>query len=219
MAARISGQVYPTQDSAGTSYHNFARTCEERYHPAKVLDVGCGFGLSTLPFKTDTAAAHVAGSDLSAPALRLAHLRALEAGLEIDFYQERAEELACFQDASFDLVASVALFHEVPQKTSRQFLRAAHRILEPGGTLAVADLYRQPGGPLAHMFYLGSCARNREPFMRSFIGLDMAAELKDAGFRNIAVEWFDSATVGADVPRGVSESTHSNGWSLFTATK
>jgi ubiquinone/menaquinone biosynthesis C-methylase UbiE len=219
MAARISGQVYPTQDSAATAYHNLARICEERFHPNKVLDVGCGFGLSTLPFKSDTAAAQVVGCDLSAPALRLAHLRALEAGLEIDFRQERAEELASFQDDSFDLVTSVALFHEIPQKATREFLRAAHRVLEPGGTLATADLYRQPGGPLAHMFYLGSCSRNREPFMRSFIGLDMAAELEDAGFSNIAVEWFDTATTGTGRPEGINENTHSNGWSLIVATK
>jgi ubiquinone/menaquinone biosynthesis C-methylase UbiE len=219
MAARVSGQIYHSQDSAGTSFHNFAKTCEARYHPNRVLDVGCGFGLSTLPFKRDTAASQVVGCDLSAPALKLSHLRALEAGLEIDFHQERAEELASFQNNSFDLVSSVALCHEVPQKTIREFLRSAHRVLEPGGAVAIADLYRQPGGPLAHMFYLGSCSRNREPFMRSFIGLDMFAELTDAGFQDITIEWFDTATAGADEPVRINETNHSNGWSLITATK
>jgi ubiquinone/menaquinone biosynthesis C-methylase UbiE len=218
MAARISGQVYPNQDSAGTAFHNLARICEERFHPNKVLDVGCGFGLSTLPFKSHTAATQVVGCDLSAPELRLAHLRALEAGLEIDFYQDRAEDLAEFGDDSFDLVSSVALFHEIPKKSTREFLRSAHRVLEPGGTLAITDLYRQPGGSLDHMFYLGSCARNREPFMRSFISLDITTELEDAGFSNVTIEWFEAAAAGTDGPKGVNEDMHYNGWSLIVAT-
>ncbi|GAA3518371.1 hypothetical protein GCM10022234_12290 [Aeromicrobium panaciterrae] len=219
LAAGISGQVYPTQDSAGTSYRNLAKLCEERYHPKDVLDVGCGFGLSALPFKSETAATRVVGCDLSAPALKLSHMRALEAELEIEFRQDSAEELATFQDAEFDLVNSVALFHEIPQKAARKFLRSAHRVLKPGGKFVVADLYRQPGGSLTHMFYLGSCSRNREPFMRSFIALDMVAELEDAGFKDVEIEWFDSATAGAPVPTGINEGSHLNGWSLITATK
>ncbi|HXF90925.1 MAG TPA: class I SAM-dependent methyltransferase [Candidatus Nitrosotenuis sp.] len=58
----------------------------------RILDFGCGVGKSTYPFKDLYPLAEVHGCDISAPCLKLAHLRALETGREIYYSQENMEK-------------------------------------------------------------------------------------------------------------------------------
>jgi ubiquinone/menaquinone biosynthesis C-methylase UbiE len=41
---------------------------------------------------------------------------------------------------SFDLVTIMYAFHEAPKQGREQILKEAHRLLQPGGTLAVVDI-------------------------------------------------------------------------------
>jgi ubiquinone/menaquinone biosynthesis C-methylase UbiE len=75
-------------------------------------------------------------------------------------FTEGNAEKTLFPGRSFDLVTIMYAFHEAPKEGRGRILREAHRLLEPGGTLAVIDICTDytlskamlAGGPLGTTF-------------------------------------------------------------------
>ena len=149
-----------------------------------IVDMGCTIGGSTRALKRAFPDAKVTGIELCAPPLMLAHLRALEEGLEIHWRQANAEKLP-FGDGSVDLVASHWLYHEMPPAAIRNSLREARRVLKKGGGFMAYDMYLLSGGAIGRWLHAGYAARNNEPFALSYASMDMKAELEAAGFSAI----------------------------------
>jgi len=106
----------------------------------KVLEIGCGTG--TLALMLARQGAMVTGVDGSPTMLRVARERVDTGGLEeqVELHQLDASLIADhFDPGSFDLIVSTLLFSELPPDEQRYVLRAARRLLAPGGRLAVAD--------------------------------------------------------------------------------
>src|ERR1700735_4296178 len=81
---------------------------------ARVLDVGCGFGLETLRLARLAApGGFVAGCDLSSDFLAEARRRASAATVDITFEQARVEALP-YPNQSFDIVWSERMLIYVP---------------------------------------------------------------------------------------------------------
>jgi len=197
-----AGSTTPTHADNADLHVRLARLIRDRFRPASILDLGCGFGKTTLPLKREMPDVEVIGCDLSAPVLRLAHMRALEHGLDITFTQQAAEELR-FPDSRFDVVTATMLIHEIPTPALRRSFAEARRVLHPGGSVVYLDFYDVPGGAVGEFFHLGHSDRNNEPFMRSLKKLDLVAELKSAGFDDVQIEPFeevDGALANGDDP-------------------
>lgn len=104
-----------------------------------VLDVGCGGGI--LADSMARKGAQVVGIDLSVKALRVAQLRALEAGTANVSYREvSAEELALEQPASFDVVTCMEMLEHVPDPSS--VVRACSQLVKPGGWVFFSTINR-----------------------------------------------------------------------------
>lgn len=185
---------FALQDSTAP-YDAFARHIMTGFRPSRVLDLGCGFGKSTLPFKKIAPEAQVCGIDLSAPCLRLAHLRALESDLDIVFEQASAEALP-FADGSFDAVACYWLLHELPWSSALETMKEAFRVLRPGGVFASRDMHTSIGGVIGAFLNAGHAARNQEPFMLDLIPDRLRQALHDVGFVDISFHPTDSAVPG-----------------------
>lgn len=105
---------------------------------AKILDLGTGVGQLAMALKERFPAAEVWGLDVGAPMLRHAHMRSVDAGLEVNYVQALAERTG-FPDASFDVITAYILFHEVPTAAARDIVKEAARLLRPGGVFYPVD--------------------------------------------------------------------------------
>ena len=104
---------------------------------ARVLDVGCGFGLETLRLARLAAPGGlVAGCDLSSDFLAEAGRRASAAKVDIAFEQARVEALP-YPNQSFGIVWSERLLIYVPDVT--QAASEMRRVLRAGGHVACIE--------------------------------------------------------------------------------
>lgn len=156
--------------------------------PQRVLDMGCGFGKSTRPFYETLGRGKVEGIDLSAPCLRLA---AREAAQAARFRQVDATRTD-YPDASFDLVTSTMLLHELPPREVEKVLAESARLLKPGGRMVHLD-FLPADEDFARLIHFGHARRNNEPYMEPLAKMDLPGVLKRLGFKNIEITPFEEA--------------------------
>jgi ubiquinone/menaquinone biosynthesis C-methylase UbiE len=156
--------------------------------PKRVLDMGCGFGKSTRPFYEALGTGKVEGIDLSAPCLRLA---ARDGAAAARFRQVDATRTD-YADASFDLVTSTMLLHELPPREVEKVLAESARLLKPGGRMVHLD-FLPADDDFARLIHFGHARRNNEPYMEPLAGMDLPGVLKRLGFRNIEITPFEEA--------------------------
>ena len=108
---------------------------------SSVLDIGCGGGI--LSDSMARSGAQVLGIDMSAKALGVARLHALEASTPNVSYQEiSAEELAAERPAGFDVVTCMEMLEHVPNPAS--VVRACSQLVKPGGWVFFSTINRNP---------------------------------------------------------------------------
>lgn len=109
----------------------------------RVVDVGCGLGGPACVLAEEFGA-YVVGIDLEPPLIERARARAAERGLE-DRVRFEVVELGPlpFTDESVDLVISAGAFTQTADKYTA--FRDCHRILKPGGSIALYDWNRIEG--------------------------------------------------------------------------
>jgi SAM-dependent methyltransferase len=149
--------------------------------PRRILDLGCGAGMSTLPLAAAYPDAAIYAVDIAAPMLRYAHGRSEALGVAVHYSQQNAGHTN-FEDGSFDLVVSNLLLHEIPQKLTRQIIAECHRLLAPGGAHVHNDMVGWPEEPFQEFMAEWNGHHNNEPFERGSGTLDWVAACIEAGF-------------------------------------
>lgn len=104
------------------------------YENPRILDIGCGVGISTKSLKKIYPEANIYGIDCS-----ISMLNNCEKKSGIKYIKNFAHKTS-FMDNSFDIINSMFLFHEVPQLGRKELLNEIDRILCPGGLLNILDI-------------------------------------------------------------------------------
>ena len=153
---------------------------------SRVLDMGCGFGKSTVPLARAFPRAEVIGVDLSEPCLKLAASDAKDVS-NIKFRQADARRTG-LDAGKFDLVTSTMLLHELPGESVDATLAETRRLLAPGGVSIHLDFRTED--PFWQFIMYGHGQRNNEPFLEPLIRMDLAAAYRKAGFEEVRIEPF-----------------------------
>jgi 2-polyprenyl-6-hydroxyphenyl methylase/3-demethylubiquinone-9 3-methyltransferase len=106
----------------------------------RVIDVGCGGGI--LSESMAQLGANVTGIDMGEAPLSVAKLHQLESGVEIDYQQITAEEMAEQHAGEFDVVTCMEMLEHVPDPSS--VIRACAILAKPGGKVVLSTLNRNP---------------------------------------------------------------------------
>lgn len=115
-----------------------------------ILDVGCGTGSFAIMLKRAAPGARIIGLDPDPEVLRIAADKARRAGVDIDWHQGFAEDVASFQ--MLDKVVSSLVFHQVPLAGKRSGIAAMFASVRRGGEIHIADYASQPGRLMRSLF-------------------------------------------------------------------
>lgn len=160
--------------------------------PARILDMGCGFGKSTRPFWETFRDAEIHGVDISAPCLEVAAMDAADAQARNVRYRQMSATATDYPDGRFDLVTSTMLVHEMPPDEVEATIDEAHRVLAPGGRMVHLD-FLPAGDAFSRFIHFGHALRNNEPYMEPLAGMDLPTLLSEKGFTDIEITPFEEA--------------------------
>lgn len=156
---------------------------------ARIVDLGCGFGKSTVPFAERYPTAEVIGIDLSRPVLRLARHRARQRGVGIAYLPGDASDVA-LPSHSCDVVTGTMLLHELPAQVLERTLYESARLLKPGGQVRFLEFART-GDAFRDAVIVDHAIRNNEPFLPQLMELDVVGMLERAGLTGARWTPFD----------------------------
>lgn len=106
----------------------------------RLLDVGCGGGI--LAESMAQRGATVTGIDMGEAPLSVARIHQLESGVEVNYQQSTAEEMAAAQPGQFDVVCCLEMLEHVPDPAA--VVEACAELVVPGGSVYFSTINRNP---------------------------------------------------------------------------
>ena len=163
---------------------------------SKLLDVAPGMGTQDIYLLKNFAPQSIDGLDVTWKHIEHGRRRAREANAEdrVRFHHGTAIELP-FPDASFTHVLSI----EGPEHfdTREKFLHEAHRVLQPGGVIAMADFIVKnfPRGPVEKIVAEAARKLWQVPRANIYQADVYRQKMVEAGFENITIDEIGASVI------------------------
>ncbi|MEL6778263.1 MAG: class I SAM-dependent methyltransferase [Cyanobacteria bacterium J06597_16] len=208
-------RVWPQEDLSWQAAHNklrgsFHQVLREHgpQSPVKdILDVGCSVGLSTRSLQayyeqTQNTPVRTVGLDLSPYMLAVArhqhqHQHQYQrdqdtaespakgsATSTIEWLHAKAESTQ-LPECSFDLVTLQFVIHELPRHITQLIFDEAHRLLRPGGCIAIVDNNPQSSVIQNLPPVLFTLMKSTEPWSDDYYTFNVEAALATSGFETL----------------------------------
>lgn len=111
---------------------------------ARILDVGCGHGY--VHPQLVAAGHHVTGVEIASEVLEIAR----KENPAVD-YRAYDGSVIPFPDCSFDMAIAMCVVHHVPVPVWSAFIEEMHRVVKPGGLIAIFE--HNPLNPVTHYLF------------------------------------------------------------------
>ena len=124
--------------------------------PARVLDVACGVGWSSIAIAKAYPKATVHGLDLDQSSIEIARKNAADAGVANRVTFESRDVATLSSREPYDIAVVIEAVHDMSNPV--QVLESVRRVLSPGGTMIVADervadKFTVPGDDMERLYY------------------------------------------------------------------
>jgi len=164
------------------------RFSSEYSKKVKVLDIATGTGRTLQQIQSALPEVELYGLDLSGAYLKQAskYLSSRNGDL-VQLTKGNAEKMP-YSSNNFQALTCVFLFHELPRDARQNVLKECFRLLEPGGTLVLADSIQIEDSPKFTPIMENFHKIFHEPFYRDYIVDDINVRLEQSGFSSITSE-------------------------------
>jgi len=154
----------------------------------KVLDIATGTGRTLQQIQSALPQVELYGLDLSGSYLKQASkYLSSRSGDIVQLTKGNAENMP-FESASFQALTCVFLFHELPREARQNVLNECFRLLEPGGSLILADSIQIEDSPKFTPIMESFHKIFHEPYYRDYIVDNISLRLEESGFYSITSE-------------------------------
>lgn len=157
---------------------------------AKVADIGCGHGASTVIMAQAFPASRFVGVDFHAPSISTAKQRAQEGGVadRTSFIQGTAKD---YPDNDYDLICYFDCLHDMGDPVGAA--RHASRALKPDGSVLLVepfanDTLEENMTPVGRLFYAASTFICTPNSLSQEVGLGLGAQAGEARLREVFTE-------------------------------
>lgn len=153
-----------------------------------IIDVGCGGGI--LAESMAARGATVTGIDLAQKSLNVARLHGLESGVQVEYRNISAEQMASERAAQYDVVTCMEMLEHVPDPGS--IVRACSTLVKPGGLVFFSTLNRNIKSFLFAIvgaeYVLNLLPRNTHTHSSFIRPSELAASARAAGLEPMAMK-------------------------------
>jgi ubiquinone/menaquinone biosynthesis C-methylase UbiE len=122
-------------------------------NPKHILDIGCGTATLSLMMEKAYPEACVTGLDGDEKILAIAKQKGTETQSKIRLIQAMSYDIPV-STGLFDVVTSSLMLHHLNAEDKRRTLKEVHRVLQPNGTVAIADWGKPSNFIMRGVFYL-----------------------------------------------------------------